>query len=154
VTEEASSATEGRVLLVASLVAVGVLAGLLAVIGAFLSAWLPRPLGVPIPIGVVVAVVGNVGLGVLGSRWTGSRTAPVVSALIWVVIVLLLGSSRPEGDLVVAGWGRGVAFLLVGTAAAAAGIAIGPGQRRRRRVAAADPSGTPPTPSPGAFARR
>jgi hypothetical protein len=153
VTEQASSGTEGRAVFVASLAAVGLLAAVLAVIGAFLSPSMPRPLGIPVPIGVLVAVVGNLGLGMLGSRWTSSRTAPVLSALIWVVIALLLGSSRPEGDLVVTGSGRGVAFLLLGTAAAAAGIGIPPRQRRRH-APAADAPGVPPTPSPGAFARR
>ena len=148
-----NTSTDSRALLVGSLVAVGLLAAVLAIIGAFLSAWLPRPLGVPIPVGVLVAVGGNLGLGFLGARWTGTRAAPVLSALIWVVIALLLGSSRPEGDLVVTGSGRGVAFLLLGTAAAAAGIGIKPG-RPRRHAASDEAPGAPPTSSPEPLTRR
>jgi hypothetical protein len=159
VIEDPGAPSESRVLLIGALIGVGLLAAVLAVIGAFLSPWMPHLIGVPIPVGVLVAVVGNAGLGVLGARWTGSRIAPVLSALVWVVIALVLGSSRPEGDLIVTGYSRhvpgswgGTAFLLLGTAAAAAGVAIGSG--RRRGALAAHAAGPPPTPSPDALTRR
>jgi hypothetical protein len=136
-----------------SLAVIGLLSGVLAVIGGFLSPAAPRVLGIPVPLGVLVAVVGNLAVGFLGARGTGSRAAPVISALVWVGVSLFLGSSRPEGDLVVTGSGKGVAFLLLGTAAAAAAIGFTPRRRKEPALDSTTP-GLPPAPSPDAVARR
>jgi len=116
-----------RILSVAAFVALGLLAGVLAVIGAFYSPWVPHVVGVPVPVGVLIAAAGNLVVGLLGARALRSRLVPAVTGLVWLVVAIVLGSRRPEGDLVVTGSGRGVAFLFVGAIAAAAAIAIGPG---------------------------
>ena len=148
--------TEGtgeRIVLVSALVGVGLLSGALAIIGAFLSPSAPHVLGVPVPVGILIAFVGNLLVGFGGARGTGTRLAPVVSAIVWVLIALLLGSSRPEGDLVVTGTWKGVSFLLLGTAAAAAAIGFTP-LRWRQSTDKPDHPDTPPTPSPDAVVRR
>jgi hypothetical protein len=145
--------TGERVLLVAAVTAVGLLSAVLAVIGAYLSPSVPHVLGVPVPVGVLIAIAGNLAVGVFGARGTGSRWAPVVSAVVWVLLALFLGSVRPEGDLVVTGSWQGVAFLLLGTAAAAAAIGI-PTLRRSRPVESAERPDAPPAPSPDAVVRR
>lgn len=94
-----------------------VLAVELAVWGAFLVA--ARPLGTDLPLAALVAVVGNVALGVAGARVLGSRTGAVIPGVLWLGIALLLGSGRPEGDAIVPQTFRGLAFLLLGTIAAA-----------------------------------
>jgi Family of unknown function (DUF6113) len=142
-----------RALQIVAVTAVCLLSAVLGVVGAFLSPSVPHVLGIPIPVGVLIAVVGNIAVGLLGARGTGSRAAPVLSALIWVLIALFLGSSRPEGDLVVTGSWQGVAFLLLGTAAAALAIGIPP-RRRRRVLETPGVPGQPPAPSPDAIVRR
>lgn len=115
----------GPVLLLATGLALVVLGAVLGTIGGFLNAAVPHLLGVGVPVGPIVAVVGNLGAGVLGSRGTGSRLGGALPGLGWFTVVALLGSLRSEGDLVVTGDGRGVAFIVLG--AVAAGLALLPG---------------------------
>jgi hypothetical protein len=100
---------------------VGVLAAWLAVVEVL---WLPlRVLGVPVPVSVVAAVVGNLLLVGLAVRLTGSRSAAVLPAVVWLVIAVGASLRRPEGDLLVVGGGVlgvfSMAFLLGGVVAAA-----------------------------------
>jgi hypothetical protein len=111
-----------RVAQVAAYALVLVLAVELALWGAFLVA--ARPLGTAFPVAAVVAAVGNVGLGVAGARVLGRRAGAAVPGLIWFAIALTLGSRKTEGDVVVTGGLRGLAFLTVGTVAAAAVVGL------------------------------
>jgi len=108
----------------------------LAVWEAFLVA--ARPFGTGFPLAALLAVVGNVLLGVAGARVLGSRTGAVIPGVIWLAIALLLGSGRPEGDAVVPETVRGLAFLLLGTLAAAGVV----GALRNQQ----DPGATPGSP--------
>ncbi len=110
-----------------SLVALGAVLG---TVGAFLNDVAPRVLGVGVPVGTVLAVVGNLGAGLLGSRGTGSRLGGGLPALGWFTVVGLLGTLRAEGDLVVTGDGRGVTFIVAGALAAAAALLPGAGSPR------------------------
>ena len=49
-------------------------------------------------IGVVVALIGNIVSGVLGTEMTGNRLGAIIPGIGWVVAVLPLGAKRPEGD--------------------------------------------------------
>jgi hypothetical protein len=144
-TSAAETSRGGQALVIADIVVLSLLSAVLGVLGSFLSPAMPEVVGVPIPVGVLVAVVGNLGLGVLGARGTGSRLAPVFTGLVWLAIAIVLGTQRTEGDLIVTGSGRGVLFLLLGTAAAA--IAIGVSPAPARPTPAATSAGTP---TPGA----
>lgn len=109
---------------------------LLAVWGAFL---VPLRLGgVPVPACLVVAAVGNVALGVAGGRLLGTAGA-VAPGVVWVVVALMLGSKRGEGDLVVPGTGMGTAFLAVGALAAAVGYGVSSARSRRGSAQALHP---------------
>jgi hypothetical protein len=86
--------------------------------------WLPlRVSGVPVPVSVVAAVVGNLLLVALAARWTGSRLAATLPAVVWLVVAVGASLRRPEGDLLLAGSGvlgfLSLAFLLAGVVAAA-----------------------------------
>ena len=94
----------------------------LAVWGSFLVA--ARPLGHPLPVAALVAVVGNLALGLAGGRVLRRRLGAVVPGVLWLAIALTLGSARPEGDVVVTETFRGLAFLFAGTVAAAAPVAL------------------------------
>lgn len=107
-----------RVTVVASYALVLVLTVELAVWESFLSS--ARPFGSTFPVAALLAVVGNVGVGVAGARVMRSRGGAVLPGVLWLVIALRLGSRRAEGDAVVTGSVRGFAFLLLGTIAAAA----------------------------------
>lgn len=87
-----------------------------------------RPFGTAFPIAALLAVVGNVTLGLAGARVLGSRTGAVLPGMLWLAIALLFGSGRSEGDTVVPETARGLAFLLLGTLAAA-GVAGATGSR-------------------------
>jgi hypothetical protein len=100
---------------------VTVLAAWLALVEVF---WLPlRLFGVPVPVSVLAAVVGNLLLVALAARWTGSRLAATLPAVVWLVVAVGASLRRPEGDLLLAGSGvlgfLSLAFLLAGVVAAA-----------------------------------
>ncbi len=106
---------------VSSYTLVVVLAVELAVWEAFLVG--ARPFGTAFPLAALLAVAGNLLLGSAGARILQSRTGAAVPGVIWLVVALLLGSSRPEGDVVVTDGLRGLSFLLFGALAAAGAVA-------------------------------
>ncbi|MCW2615576.1 MAG: hypothetical protein JWN08_2570 [Frankiales bacterium] len=101
----------GRFTTAATFALVLVLALLLTVWGAFLVPL--RVGGAIVPVSWVIAVVGNVVLGVQGGRLLGKAGA-VAPALLWLGVAFTLGSKRAEGDLVVPGSTSGIVFLLAG----------------------------------------
>lgn len=115
------------------------LSGLLCVWGAFL---LPLRLGgVPLPVGIVLAAA-TVPLGVAGGRLLGSRVGAVLPGLLWLGMALQLASLRREGDLVVLGDLRGLAFLGVGTVGALLAVGVWrptPADQARRHSLGGDP---------------
>ena len=135
-------ARRDRFLLGATTVVLAIVAVLLALLGAFLSPDKPKVWAVPVPIGVLVAIIGNLVVGIGGAWGTKTRLAPAVTGFVWLVVAFILGSSRPEGDLIVSGAGWvGVSYLFLGAIAAAAAIGVGPdGLRRRRRTPVIDAS--------------
>ncbi len=114
-------------------VAIGLLMFLVAVEVAVLECFLlPSYLGpVPIPLSIPAAVAGNLALPALALRLTGSRIVGVLPVLGWLTVVVIAAVPRPEGDLIVSGSLRGLAFLLLGSVAGAYAVArivvIGPG---------------------------
>lgn len=114
-------------------VAIGLLMFLVAVEVAVLECFLlPSYLGpVPIPLSIPAAVAGNLAFPALALRLTGSRIVGVLPVLGWLTVVVIAAVPRPEGDLIVSGSLRGLAFLLLGSVAGAYAVArivvIGPG---------------------------
>lgn len=110
----------------------------LLLLGAVLGIWgsflVPLHLGPLLGLSVVIAVVGNLGVGLLGAAGTGTRLGAVLPGVGWLVTALLLGTSRPEGDLVITGKLEsdpgvatvGTLFVLLGGVAAALAVGIGP----------------------------
>ena len=96
------------------------LTALLALWGAFLVPLRLR--GVAVPLGVAVALT-NYPLCRAGAAALGRRTGAAVPMALWAGIAVLLSSQRREGDLIITGSLRGLAFLLVGLLAAA--VAVG-----------------------------
>jgi hypothetical protein len=100
------------------LVVVGAELGLL---GGFLTPSAPRLLGVAVPLGPVLALVGNLAVGLWVVRATGSQGAVAAPAAAWLVVALALGVQRAEGDLVLpgsaVGGAKSYAFLLFGSLA-------------------------------------
>ena len=93
---------------------------LLALWGAFL---VPLRIGsVAVPVGVAVAL-SNYPLCRAGAAALGRRTGAAVPMAVWAVIAVLFSTARREGDLIITGSLRGLAFLLVGLLAAA--VAVG-----------------------------
>ncbi len=122
--QPAGTGRPGVAYTVAAYTVVLVLAVLLAVWGAFL---VPLRLGgVPVPLCVVVAVVGNAGLGVAGTRIAGGRLGGLVPGLVWLLIAFTFGTQRPGGDTVIPASVMGYAFLVSGIIAAVAALGLGP----------------------------
>jgi hypothetical protein len=82
-----------------------------------------RVAGVPVPLSIPAAVAGNLLLVTLTHRFTGSRVAAVLPAVVWLVVVVPASQQRPEGDLVLTGGGLSLAFLLLGVLGAS--VAVG-----------------------------
>jgi hypothetical protein len=117
-------------------VLLGGLGLILGVVGAFHVPAGPRVAGLLLSVGVTVAVVGNVVAGLFGAAVTGSRLGAAVPLLGWILAVLPLSAQRSEGDLIIEGDAKGLAFLLLGTVSGAVPIGVagaGPSRRLVRR---------------------
>ncbi|MET7390960.1 DUF6113 family protein [Streptomyces sp. NPDC005529] len=81
------------------------------------------------PLGLLLALAGAAGLFLGGSRATGTRAGAVAPAAGWVLAVVLLTASRPEGDFL---FGAGIGsylFLLGGMAVAVMCATLGQGRQ-------------------------
>lgn len=110
-----------------------VLTVLLCVWGAFL---VPLRVGtVRVPVSLLIAGVGNLLLGRAGGRLLGAAGVLVPGA-VWLGLAVLLGSRRPEGDLIIPGDLVGTLFLAVG----ALGFAVAYGLSSAHREVRATPA--------------
>ena len=92
-----------------------------------------RPLGHPLPVAAALAAVANPLLCFAGGRLTGRTWGAVVPGVLWLGLVMLLGSKRPEGDLIILGNGRGFGLIAVGALAAVIGAVVGATPRASTR---------------------
>lgn len=98
--------------------AFGLLAGvLLGIYGVVAVPAGPRPGGVLLSLGLPLAILGNTGVALLVRWLTGTRLGAMILLVGWVPVVLALGSSRPEGDLMLRSTATGYAFLALGALA-------------------------------------
>lgn len=96
---------------VAAYVGLGVLAAAVAVAGALVQdAWFP--------LGLLLALGGCVALFYGGTRLTGTRLGTAVPAAVWLLCVLLLSTSRAEGDFLFAEGVGPYVYLLGGAVSA------------------------------------
>ncbi|MFI6930444.1 DUF6113 family protein [Streptomyces sp. NPDC050287] len=99
-----------------------VLGGIVGVAGALVqSGWFPG--------GLLLALAGEAGLCLGGARGAGSRGGAVAPAAGWMIAVVVLTASRPEGDFVFAAGGGSYLFLLGGMAMAVICATLGPGRQ-------------------------
>jgi hypothetical protein len=119
----------------------GVLSGVaLALYGVFAVPAGPRLGTVLLSLGVCLAVVGNVAMA-LFLRWlAGTRLGATAVLIGWVPTVVLLGTERPEGDLILQATTTG--YLFLGLGALAPVVVAVFGQPRRGLTA------LPPLPPP------
>lgn len=109
----------GRILAYLGLVLLGAVTG---AAGALVqSAWFPG--------GLLLALAGAAGLFLGGARAMGNRGGAVAGAAGWVVMIVLLTTSRPEGDFMFAAGGGSYAFLLGGMALAVICATVGLGRQ-------------------------
>lgn len=96
---------------VAAYLALFLLGALVGAAGALVqAAWFPG--------GLLLALVGAGGLFLGGSRATCARAGAVAPAAGWLIAVMLLTSTRPEGDFVFGAGFASYLFLLGGLAVA------------------------------------
>jgi hypothetical protein len=96
---------------IACYVGLAVLALVVAVAGALIqAAWLPG--------GLLLALAGCVALFYGGTKLTGTRIGTVVPAAVWLISVVLLSTSRPEGDFLFAAGVGPYVYLLGGAMSA------------------------------------
>ncbi|MER5211167.1 DUF6113 family protein [Streptomyces sp. NPDC002838] len=99
-----------------------VLGAVVGIAGALVqSGWFPG--------GLLLALAGEAGLCLGGARAAGSRGGAVAPAGGWMIAVILLTASRPEGDFVFAAEGGSYLFLLGGMAVAVICATLGPGRQ-------------------------
>ncbi|GAA0918448.1 DUF6113 family protein [Streptomyces thermoalcalitolerans] len=109
----------GRILAYLGLVLLGAVTG---AAGALVqSAWFPG--------GLLLALAGAAGLFLGGARAMGSKGGAVAGAAGWVVMIVLLTTSRPEGDFMFAAGGGSYVFLLGGMALAVICATVGLGRQ-------------------------
>ncbi|MFE9446972.1 DUF6113 family protein [Streptomyces sp. NPDC006739] len=81
------------------------------------------------PGGLLLGLAGAAGLFLGGARATGGRAGAVAGAAGWIVTVILLTASRPEGDFLFGAGGGSYLFLLGGMALAVICATIGGGRQ-------------------------
>jgi len=113
---------------VASYAMVLVLTVLCVVWGAFLVPL--RIAGVTAPVSLVFALA-NAPLTYAGSRVFAGRGPGVVPVLVWLGLVLRLGTPTSDHDIIITSSGTGYVFLITGFVAALVGLAA-PGRVSRR----------------------
>lgn len=102
---------------------------LVALVGGSVAAFVHRVtvevLGVQVPVGMIAGIGALAGLGLLARLIVRRRAAVLAVTAAYVVPILVLSQSRPEGDLVIAedAWGVG---LLIGLAAVATAAVVVP----------------------------
>ncbi|EPD55116.1 MULTISPECIES: DUF6113 family protein [Streptomyces] len=109
----------GRTVLYLGLFVLGVVVG---AAGALLQgAWFPG--------GLLLALAGEAGL-CLGGGWaTGGRGGAIAPAAGWIIAVILLTATRPEGDFLFGAGGGSYLFLLGGMAVAVICATLGQGRQ-------------------------
>jgi hypothetical protein len=112
-------ASVGRVLVLLVLLVLGAAAG---AAGALVqSGWFPG--------GLLLALAGAAGLFHGGARLLRSRGGALAPAAGWLIAVVLLTTSRPEGDFVFGAGAGSYVFLLGGMAVAVICATLGLGQQ-------------------------
>jgi hypothetical protein len=111
----------GRAARIVSYVVLGVFGAVVAVAGALVQdGWFPG--------GLLLALAGCAGLFYGGAKLTGTRVGAVVPAGVWLVTVMFLSSTRPEGDFLFANTISPYAYLLGGSMAGVISATLsGPG---------------------------
>ncbi|WP_189705482.1 DUF6113 family protein [Streptomyces anandii] len=98
------------------------LGAVVGVAGALMqAAWFPG--------GLLLALAGAAGVFLGGARAARSRGGAVAGAAGWMVVVVLLTASRPEGDFLFAAGGGSYLFLLGGMALAVICATLGTGRQ-------------------------
>ncbi|MEU6671605.1 DUF6113 family protein [Streptomyces sp. NPDC046727] len=85
------------------------------------AAWFPG--------GLLLALAGAAGVFLGGSYGTASRSGAVAPAAGWIVAVILLTTTRPEGDFLFGAGGGSYLFLLGGMALAVICATVGAGRQ-------------------------
>ncbi|WP_030232585.1 MULTISPECIES: DUF6113 family protein [unclassified Streptomyces] len=81
------------------------------------------------PGGLLLALAGVAGLVLGAARLTRSRAGGVAAAAGWMLAVILLTASRPEGDFLFAAGSGSYLFLLGGIVIAVICATLGPGRQ-------------------------
>jgi Family of unknown function (DUF6113) len=95
-----------------------------------------------LPVTIVLALATNAALPLLARRLTGNTLAAAIPVALWVICVLLLGTSRPEGDVLLPGGGNvqlvSYGLIVAGALSGIATVALA----GRRESAQPSPSGS------------
>ncbi|MEV8043367.1 DUF6113 family protein [Streptomyces griseoluteus] len=106
----------------AALLGLALLGAVVGVAGALVqAAWFP--------LGLLLALAGAGGLFLGGGYALRGRSGAVAPVLGWVVAVILLTASRPEGDFLFGAGGGSYVFLLGGMALAVICATLAPGRQ-------------------------
>jgi hypothetical protein len=81
------------------------------------------------PGGLLLALAGAAGLFLGGARALGSRAGAAAPAAGWMITVILLTTSRPEGDFLFGAGSGSYLFLLGGMALAVICATLAPGRQ-------------------------
>ncbi|ONH33590.1 hypothetical protein BL253_00720 [Pseudofrankia asymbiotica] len=110
--------------------AFGLLAGvILGVYGVAAVPAGPRLGDTLLSLGLLLVVVGNVGVPMLVRWWTGTRLGACIMLVGWTPVVLALGSSRGEGDLMLRSSSTAYLFLAFGVLAPILVAVVSPSRR-------------------------
>ena len=85
--------------------------------------------GAGFPGGLLLALAGEAGLCLGGGRATGGRGGAIAPAAGWIIAVILLTATRPEGDFLFGAGAGSYLFLLGGMAVAVICATLGQGRQ-------------------------
>ncbi|MFF5495274.1 DUF6113 family protein [Streptomyces aquilus] len=118
-TQPLRAPSAGRALLYLGLFVLGAVVG--AAGSLVQSGWFPG--------GLLLALAGEAGLCLGGARAVGGRGGAVAPAAGWMLAVILLTASRPEGDFLFGAGAGSYLFLLGGMATAVICATLGAGRQ-------------------------
>ena len=120
------------------LVAWALLGALVGLLGAFQHGS-TLDAGAALPIGLI-AGLGALGLTLGLANAASGRGGTIAAAVAWLVGVTVLGTSRPAGDIVVPGDGRGAAYFWLGAVVCLVGSVLAGLSAARGQMIASGPA--------------
>lgn len=102
--------------------ALAMLGAIIGLIGSFNYSWTAGG----VPVAALLLAAGNFGVLLSAGRGMGGKLGALVPAAAWMLVIIVMQTRRPEGDLPITGTVEGYLFIVGGMVAAGLAIVVTP----------------------------